>query len=117
MDERTELSSNLAQKHCVPCKGGVPPLEKTKQEKLLNELDGWSIVQSHHLHKTYKLNSFREAITWVNKAAEIAEAEGHHPNIQIDFREVGVDIWTHKIDNLTESDFVLAAKLDRITLS
>lgn len=107
------MSSTLAQKECVPCKGGVPPLSPEEIGRLLKELGGgWEVVDNHHLHKEYRFPDFREALAFTNRVGELAEAEGHHPDIALAWGKVGLTIWTHKIDGLTESDFVLAAKAD-----
>jgi 4a-hydroxytetrahydrobiopterin dehydratase len=106
--------SDLAEQTCVPCKGGVPPLEAEEAERLLARLDeGWDVVETHHLERTYEFPDFAEALAFVNAIGEIAEEQGHHPDIHLAWGRVGVEIWTHKIDGLTESDFVLAAKFDR----
>lgn len=106
--------SDLAEQSCVPCKGGVPPMEAEAAERLLARLDeGWSVVETHHLERTYEFPDFAEALAFVNAIGEIAEAQGHHPDIYLAWGRVGVEIWTHKIDGLTESDFVLAARFDR----
>ena len=108
--------SALAQKECVPCKGGVPPLTPAENDRLLAELGGgWRVVDNHHLEKEYRFPDFREALAFTNRVGELAEAEGHHPDIYLAWGKVRVTIWTHKIDGLTESDFVLAAKIDEIT--
>jgi 4a-hydroxytetrahydrobiopterin dehydratase len=106
--------ANLADKHCIPCKGGVPPLTAAAIEPLLQQLDGWRVVDGHHLTKRYTFKDFRQALAFVNRVGEVAEAENHHPDLHLAWGRVDVDIWTHKIDGLTESDFVLAARLDRI---
>lgn len=103
---------NLAEKHCVPCRGGVPPLKGEELEKLKAHVSGWEVVDGHHLTKSYKFKDFREALNFVNRIGEIAEAEGHHPDIYLSWGKVDVKTWTHKIDGLTESDFILAAKID-----
>jgi 4a-hydroxytetrahydrobiopterin dehydratase len=106
--------SALAQKECVPCKGGVPPLTPAENDRLLAELGGgWRVVDNHHLEKEYRFPDFREALAFTNRVGELAEAEGHHPDIYLAWGKVRVTIWTHKIDGLTESDFVLAAKADQ----
>lgn len=106
--------SDLAEQTCVPCKGGVPPMEAEEAERLLARLDeGWDVVETHHLERTYEFPDFAEALAFVNAIGEIAEEQGHHPDIHLSWGRVGVEIWTHKIDGLTESDFVLAAKFDR----
>ena len=105
---------SLAEKHCVPCRGGVPALQGKELEKLKSQITGWQVVDGHHLLKTYTFPDFRTALDFVNKAGEIAESEGHHPDMLLSWGKVEVKTWTHKIDGLTESDFILAAKLDHI---
>jgi len=105
---------NLAGKHCVPCMGGVPPVEGEELEQLKAQVPGWQVVNGHHLTKTYRFPDFRTALDFVNKAGAIAEDEGHHPDLLLTWGKVEVTTWTHKIDGLTESDFILAAKLDQI---
>ena len=107
--------SDLASKQCVPCMGGVPPLEGEELRDLERRLGGgWRVVNDHHLEKTYEFKDFREALDFTNKLGELAEEQGHHPDIHLSWGKVGVEIFTHKIDGLTESDFVLAAKTDRL---
>ena len=105
---------SLAEKHCVPCKGGVPPLKGEALEKMKAEVPGWQVVDDHHLLKSYSFPDFVTALAFVNKAGAIAEQEGHHPDLLLSWGKVEVKTWTHKIDGLTESDFILAAKLDQI---
>jgi 4a-hydroxytetrahydrobiopterin dehydratase len=106
--------SGLASKECVPCKGGVPPLKGAALTTLLGELEGWEVVNEHHLKKKQKLGNFSEALAFVNRVGELAEAQGHHPDICFGWGNVEITIWTHKIDGLTESDFILAAKIDNL---
>ena len=106
--------SELAKKECVPCRGGVPPLEGEAIKSLLDQLgNDWKTVNDHHLEKEYRFKDFREAMVFAVKVGELAEAQGHHPDIYLSWGKVKLTIWTHKIDGLTESDFVLAAKADR----
>ena len=105
--------SDLANRKCVPCRGGVPPLKGDELTRLLAELDGWEVVDEHHLKKSYKFPDFREAQQFVNSVGEIAEEQGHHPDICFGWGHAEITIWTHKIDGLTESDFILAAKIDK----
>jgi len=105
--------SELATRSCVPCKGGVPPLKGNEIEPLLNQLEGWSAVDEHHLVKTYKFPDFVRALKFVDRVGEIAEKEWHHPDLHLAWGTVRVEIWTHKINGLTESDFVFAAKTDQ----
>jgi 4a-hydroxytetrahydrobiopterin dehydratase len=93
--------SGLSLKECVPCRGGVPPLQG-------------EVVNEHHLKKSYKFGDFREALTFVNRVGELAEEQGHHPDICFGWGQAEITIWTHKIDGLTESDFILAAKIDKL---
>src|SRR5437868_2118065 len=105
----------LAEKECVPCKGGVPPLKGQELARLEEELGpGWQAVEEHHLEKEYKFKDFREALAFTNKVGELAESQGHHPDIFLTWGKVKLTIWTHKINGLTESDFVLAAKADKL---
>lgn len=107
--------NTLAEKECVPCKGGVPPLKGQALITLAQQLDnGWQVINEHHLEKEYKFKDFREALTFTNKVGELAEAQNHHPDIYLGWGKVKLTIWTHKIDGLTESDFVLAAKADKL---
>lgn len=110
--------SSLASKHCVPCQGGQPSLSKDVVNKLLKELgDSWQINDQGHLYQAYKFRDFRGAMTLANKIAELAEKEGHHPDLFISWGSCGVEIWTHKINGLTESDFILAAKIEHLCSS
>jgi len=106
---------DLASRSCVPCRGGVPPLPAAEIERLLAELgpNGWRAVEAHHLEKEYRFPDFAQALAFVDRVGAIAEQEGHHPDLFLAWGKVRITIWTHKIDGLTESDFVLAAKADR----
>ena len=107
--------SGLASRDCVPCRGGVPPLAGPEIEKFSAELSGWEVVNEHHLKKEYKFANFREAQDFVVKVGELAEEQGHHPDICFRWGKAEIQIWTHKINGLTESDFILAAKIDKLT--
>jgi 4a-hydroxytetrahydrobiopterin dehydratase len=105
--------SELAKKHCVPCRGGVPPLEADQIAALLDILHGdWQVVDEHHLEKEYTFEDFAQALAFTNRVGAVAEEEGHHPDIYLSWGNVGLNLWNHKIDGLTESDFILAAKAD-----
>jgi 4a-hydroxytetrahydrobiopterin dehydratase len=108
---------SLARKECVPCKGGVPPLKGKELKQLNEQIDGWDVIEEHHLSKTYKFSNFVKALEFVNKVGSIAEQQGHHPNIFLTWGKVRIEIWTHKIDGLTESDFIFAAKIDEISIT
>ena len=107
--------SELAEKECLPCKGGIPPLKGPALAELLKKLgNDWKVLEEHHLEKMFTFKNFREALTFTNQVGELAELQRHHPDLYLAWGRVRVTIWTHKIDGLTESDFVLAAKVDRL---
>jgi 4a-hydroxytetrahydrobiopterin dehydratase len=102
----------LASRQCVPCRGGMPPMRGPEIKEFVAELKDWEVIEEHHLKKDFKFKDFREALMFVNRVGEIAETEGHHPDISFGWGYAEVKIWTHKIDGLSESDFILAAKID-----
>ena len=105
--------SSLKDKTCIPCKGGVPPLKGAEIVQLLRELgNGWQVVDEHHLEKEYRFKNFQQALAFVNRVGAIAEEQGHHPDLFLSWGKVKIVLYTHKIDGLTESDFILAAKSD-----
>lgn len=107
--------TQLAEKRCIPCRGGVPPLKGEDLARLARELGGgWQVVGEHHLEKEFRWKDFREALAFTNRVGELAEEQNHHPDIHLAWGKVRVTIWTHKIDGLTESDFIFAAKVDRL---
>jgi 4a-hydroxytetrahydrobiopterin dehydratase len=106
----------LAEKRCVPCRGGVPPLKGEEIAKLQPQVPGWQVVDEHHLSKSFGFPDFVSALEFVNRVGTVAEQEGHHPDIYLSWGKVEIRVWTHKINGLTESDFILAAKIDRIPL-
>ena len=106
--------NELASKECVPCRGGVPPLKGEDVTKLQAELEGWEVVNEHHLRKEYKFKDFQESQAFVNRVGDLAEGQGHHPDICFGWGRAEITIWTHKINGLTESDFILAAKIDML---
>ena len=106
------MTESLASKHCVPCHGGVPRLTAEETGPLLSQLEGWQVVEEHHLSKEYKFKNFADALAFVNRVGEVAEAEGHHPDIEFGWGYARVRTYTHAIDGLSESDFILAARID-----
>jgi 4a-hydroxytetrahydrobiopterin dehydratase len=107
--------ATLAERDCVPCKGGTPALSGLALAELAGQLGGgWKVVAEHHLEKGYSFKNFREALDFTNRIGALAEAQGHHPDIYLAWGKVKVTIWTHKVDGLTESDFVFAAKVDTL---
>ncbi len=108
-----EFETDLARKHCVPCRGGIPPLQGEELRKLSAQLPEWQVIDGHHISKTFAFPDFKTALAFVNRAGEVAETEGHHPDMCLTWGRVDVKTYTHKIEGLTESDFILAAKIDQ----
>jgi 4a-hydroxytetrahydrobiopterin dehydratase len=106
--------TDLASKTCVPCTGDVPPLEGEELEALARQVPEWEVVEEHHLKREFRFGNFREALAFVNRVGELAEEQGHHPDIAFGWGRAEITIFTHKIDGLTESDFIFAAKVDRL---
>ncbi len=104
----------LASKECVPCRGGIPPLAGDELQTLAQQLgNGWEVVDAHHLSKEFTFKNFTEALAFVNLVGDVAEEQNHHPDLYLAWGKVRVEIWTHKINGLTESDFIFAAKADQ----
>jgi 4a-hydroxytetrahydrobiopterin dehydratase len=108
------MTEQLADKKCVPCRGGVPPLKGKELTALHQVVPQWNVVEEHHLTREYKFPDFAKALEFVNRAGALAEEQGHHPDILLAWGKVQVTLWTHKVDGLTESDFIMAAKIDRV---
>jgi 4a-hydroxytetrahydrobiopterin dehydratase len=106
--------TDLASKTCVPCRGNVPPLAGRDLEALSSQVPGWKVVDGHHISREFKFPDFVQALAFVNKVGVIAEEQGHHPDILLSWGKANVTTWTHKINGLTESDFILAAKIDKL---
>lgn len=110
-----DTPGTLASKTCVPCKGGIPPLKGEPLLALMAQLgNDWQLIAEHHLEKEYKFKNFKEALAFTNRVGDVAEQQGHHPDIYLTWGKVKLTMWTHKIDGLTESDFVFAAKADGV---
>lgn len=106
---------HLTEEDCVPCKGGVRPLKGEELKMLASELGGeWRVLNEHHLEREYAFRDFREALEFTNRVGELAESQGHHPDIYLSWGKVRLTLWTHKIDGLTRSDFVFAAKAEQL---
>lgn len=106
--------ANLTEKRCVPCEGGVPTLTGSAIEKLRPQVPGWEVVEGHHLRKEFRFRDFRQTLDFVNRIGDIAEAEGHHPDICFGWGKADVTVWTHAANGLTENDFILAAKINQL---
>ena len=105
---------DLASRTCVPCRGGIPPLRGVEIKEYLDELNGWEVIEEHHLTKHYQFKNFVDAQTFITRVGTLSEEQGHHPDICFGWGYADIKIWTHKIDGLSEGDFILAAKIDRL---
>jgi 4a-hydroxytetrahydrobiopterin dehydratase len=111
----TDMSiSDLASKTCVPCRGGVPPLKGEELQSYVRQVPGWKAIDEHHLKRAYTFPDFKSALHFVDRVGELAEQQGHHPDIFLAWGKVEITTWTHKIDGLTEGDFILAAKIEQL---
>ena len=107
--------SSLAAKTCVPCRGGVPPLRGQELASLHQQVPEWQVVSEHHLVRQFKFPDFKQALAFVNHVGGLAEEQGHHPDIFLTWGKAEVTLWTHKVNGLTESDFIMAAKIDELS--
>jgi 4a-hydroxytetrahydrobiopterin dehydratase len=105
-------TTELTRKKCKPCSGETPPLSEQEIERLHQQVPAWNVTSEHKLVKQFQCKDFMDAIDFVNRVARIAEEEDHHPSITVDYKRVTFTIWTHAINDLTENDFILAAKID-----
>ena len=105
---------DLKEKQCVPCRVGMPPLSNQEEDRLKKELPSWTLTREkiHLLEKSYQFSDFREAMIFVNRVADLANSENHHPDICIHYNRVDLTLFTHKISGLHENDFILASKID-----
>jgi 4a-hydroxytetrahydrobiopterin dehydratase len=106
--------STLAEKTCVPCRGDVPALKGAALHDLSHQLPNWNVVDEHHLTRSFKFPDFQKALDFVNRVGEVAEEQGHHPDIFLAWGKAEITLWTHKVNGLTESDFIMAAKIDQL---
>jgi len=107
--------ARLANKQCEPCKKGAEPLKGEEIDKRMKELDpDWRAVEEHHLEREFTFDDFRQGLDFVNEVGEIAEQQGHHPDVYLGYGKVKIQLWTHKIDGLHENDFIMAAKIDAL---
>ncbi|MEX2007537.1 MAG: 4a-hydroxytetrahydrobiopterin dehydratase [Candidatus Levyibacteriota bacterium] len=107
---------DLIRKHCVPCEGGTPPFSEAEEDQYLGKVSNWSLIRDteHKLRKQFTFKDFKETMKFVNKVADIAEAEQHHPDIKIVYNKVQIELFTHAVGGLSENDFILAAKIDEL---
>lgn len=112
--------AELASKTCVPCRGGVPPLKGKELTEIHSQLPDpaqWKVINEHHITRAFTFPDFKKTLDFVNRVGAIAEEQGHHPDILLTWGKAEITLWTHKVDGLTESDFIMAAKIDRVPRS
>ena len=109
------MTETLAEKTCTPCRGGIPPLTRDEAQRLQAQAPNWELADdAHRIERAFRFRNFREALTFVQEIGELAEAEGHHPNISFGWGNATVSLQTKKIKGLHENDFIMATKIDRI---
>lgn len=109
------MKSELVKKRCEPCEAGTPPLKGTDIAPYISQLNSaWQVVDEHHLQREFEFNDFVQPMKLASNIANLAEAEGHHPDLHISYGKLVVELWTHKIKGLSENDFILAAKIDQL---
>ncbi len=106
------MRENLTEKHCIPCEAGTPPLDAAAVAEFAKSAPDWKVIEAKKLSREFKFKNFEEAMAFVSRVAEIAESEGHHPDISIFYNRVRLELSTHAIGGLSENDFILAAKID-----
>jgi 4a-hydroxytetrahydrobiopterin dehydratase len=108
------MPEDLASQTCIPCRGGVPPLKGTELKAIQQKVPQWNVVNEHHITRAFTFPDFKQALDFVNRVGEVAEQQGHHPDILLTWGKAEITMWTHKIDGLTPSDFIMAAKIDKL---
>ena len=106
--------TQLAEKTCVPCRGGTPPLKGKELHDLSHQLPNWKVIDEHHITRAFTFPDFQKALDFVNRAGAVAEEQGHHPDILLSWGKAEITLWTHAVNGLTESDFIMAAKIDQV---
>jgi 4a-hydroxytetrahydrobiopterin dehydratase len=106
--------SSLATKTCVPCRGGTPPLKGAELHNLSHQLPNWNVIDEHHITRTFTFPDFQKALDFVNRVGALAEQQGHHPDILLAWGKAEITLWTHAVNGLSESDFIMAAKIDQL---
>ncbi|HTS36335.1 MAG TPA: 4a-hydroxytetrahydrobiopterin dehydratase [Candidatus Solibacter sp.] len=109
------MPEQLSDKQCVPCHGGIPPLKRHEMEQLHKSVPNWTVTDEHHIQREFKFPDFKQALDFVNRVGAVAEEQGHHPDILLTWGKAAITLWTHSINGLSESDFIMAAKIDRLT--
>jgi len=111
------MAGDLASKKCVPCEGGVKPFTQTEIQDHLRLVSGWQVVEEKKIRKEMKFRDFAALMKFVDRMAQLAESEGHHPDFFVSYSQLIITIWTHAIGGLSENDFILAKKLDNLAVS
>jgi 4a-hydroxytetrahydrobiopterin dehydratase len=106
------MPEELASQTCVPCRGGVPPLKGAELQQILQQVPQWKVINEHHVTRAFTFPDFKQALAFVNRVGEVAEQQGHHPDILLTWGKAEITMWTHKIDGLTRSDLIMEAKID-----
>jgi len=106
--------SQLAEKTCVACRGDVPALKGEALHALSHQLPNWQVMDEHHITRSFTFPDFQQALDFVNRVGAVAEEQGHHPDILLSWGKAEITLWTHKVNGLTESDFIMAAKIDTL---
>jgi 4a-hydroxytetrahydrobiopterin dehydratase len=116
---QTQSAQQLTAKKCQPCEGGVDPCTPDEAKAQLQALDGWELTHDgQRIRKSWRVKNFMAGIDFFNKCAEVAEADGHHPDMHLEgYRNVSIELWTHAIGGLSENDFILAAKIDTLPIN
>jgi len=110
------MSTSLVDKKCVPCEGGIPPLKGEEITKFMGQLDpAWEVVNGKKIRREFQFKDFKQTMAFANNVADLAEDEGHHPDFRISYGKLIIELWTHKIGGLFDNDFILAAKIDRLS--
>ncbi len=118
MHDESIRGEDLARRQCVPCKGGVPPLDPDRIESLRRQISvDWALIDGHHLEREFKVKDFRQALALANRFGEIAESQRHHPDLLVSWGKLRVTLYTHAIDGLHENDFIIAARIDSLLRS
>ena len=112
----TTKTFNLAEKKCIPCEGDVPALTEAEVIELKKQIGDWKVIENKKIRREFTFVNYRHTMDFVNKVAEIAEAEGHHPDMHVFYGRVEIELWTHAIDGLTENDFIMAAKIENLDI-
>lgn len=107
-------ATNLSEKKCVPCEGGTPPLADNEIAQLRKEVPRWEVEENKKIKRSFKFVNFKQTMDFVNQVADIAEEEGHHPDMNVTYGSCDITLWTHAINGLSENDFIIASKIDKI---